>query len=228
MSITTVQPAVAGSGVTPYAGLVLGSAVVAHSTLVAIGSVFNGADGTSQAAVSDSVNGAWPAAIMGTLFNGERSFIAVLGDTAAGTPTLTVSQTGPGNNCRLSLYELSGAVIASPIGVSAAAGGTGSVPSISLPGVSSGSALFAALVASGTPVPDPSWVDGGVTGTWNSESLQYLLNAGAAGTKVAAWTPSQNWGGLVVEILAAGGSPPATPETLFVPLVRRVRRWLRR
>lgn len=229
MTISLMQAAVGGGSATPYAGLALGSPVTAGKTLLAIGSVLNGADGTSQVAISDSVNGSWPAATMGGVFNGERVFAAVLDNSAAGVATLTVSQTGPASGVRLFLFELTGTPSAAALGGSNPGTGTGTVPSISLAGVSANSALFASIAGNTTPVADPAWVDTGAGSSWNNENIQYLLDAGAAGTKSANWTPSTNWAGLVIEVKAAGGgSGGGSPETLFVPLVRRVRRGLRR
>lgn len=55
-------------------------------------------------------------------------------------------------------------------------------------------------------------ISGGFPGIGISEA------AGGNASYVDNWTDG----------IGGGGSPPATPETLFVPLVRRVRRWLRR
>lgn len=209
MSINLVQASVTNSGGTPYVGLSLGSAVTAHSALLAIGTLYSTADGTTQAVISDSVNGAWPAAVMGAVYNTEVAFAAILPDTAAGSPVLTVSLTGAGSGARVQLYELSGVLTASAMGVSNPGAGTGSAPSISLPGVSAGSALFACIAGSSAPTTDPAWALGMATASANFESVQYLLDAGAAGTKVAAWTPSMNWGGLVIEVKADGGGGPS-------------------
>lgn len=104
------------------------SAVLSGSLLVASGSIFN-ANGTTDPALSDSVNGAWAAATTSGFFFADPSHAETqigmwsFPNSAAGTPQVTMDPPGGGSDNDLTLFEITGAATTTPRDVSVTASG---------------------------------------------------------------------------------------------------------
>lgn len=187
---------------------------------------------TNIASITDTAGNAW---VYGGSSNAsglpERKHLYYVKDSIAGATTVTVALNSA-MKCFRTLHEDTGHDLTNPLVVCDGFNGTTSKPagttSVSIP---ANSLMMGGAISSGTIVATAGWTEVYNAGSNWTEQEQQLFDSGAAGVQTVNWdaaSSNSTWAAFIAAFKAAGGGGGGSPETLFVPQVRRVRRWLRR
>lgn len=175
---------------------------LAYSGAVILGNLLTcsvrvGTPGTS-ATCSDSVNGAWTQAVIQASSSGERLIVFYFLNTAAGTPTVTI--TPDAGSIRLLIEEWSGANLYSPVRATSSAAGTGTSISSGIVQAALGDLCYGSACNDNVLAAD--WTAGGTSagGSWaqsqdNTEAGHVIYSQFVIATASGQFASAPTFGG---------------------------------